>query len=296
MKPNPTLLPLLLLAFAPSLLPAWGRDGHAIVAAVAEARLTTPTLTQVRAILGPGTTMAEVSVWADEVRRDRPDSAPWHYVNFHIREDVFDPAQCPNGDCVTLIIPKLRSRVSKEFPNSPMPRREAMMYLIHFVGDQAQPLHNANEDDLGGNTKKVDFFGAESNLHAIWDTKILQRHLKDRALSAEEFARELDAEIRPEQCRVWLQGDTVTWSNDGHRVAIEFCYPGWSPTITQEYYTKSIGTVRVQLQKGGVRLAHLLNQTFDPEYKTTSVSYRPAVITDNVPFPEAAPFKELTKE
>jgi hypothetical protein len=53
---------------APQRVQAWGRDGHQIIAAIAESRLTTITLLRVQSILRTTEPIASVSVWSDEVR------------------------------------------------------------------------------------------------------------------------------------------------------------------------------------------------------------------------------------
>ena len=44
------------------------------------------------------------------------------------------------------------------------------MFLVHFIGDITQPLHDENLD-VGGNTITVTFDGFDDdNLHVDWDT------------------------------------------------------------------------------------------------------------------------------
>jgi hypothetical protein len=242
---------------------AWGRDGHEIVSTIAETRLTSKTLQVTREILG-GASLAQVSTWSDQVRPDRPETAPWHYVNIHIADGSFDSQKCPEGDCVTGIIPRLAEQLRSWETMEPLQRKEALKHLIHFVGDQAQPLHNANEDDLGGNTKTIRWFGREMNLHSLWDSGFLDFELRTRGISAADLADELNREIRAEQIRHWTSGNAVDWTNDSHLAAVEFAYPGWSEDLGTAYFRKNIGPVRLQLQKGGVRLAYMLNDVFDP--------------------------------
>jgi hypothetical protein len=43
----------------------------------------------------------EASVWADEYRRDHPETGPWHYIDIPLADSKIDLArECPNGDCV----------------------------------------------------------------------------------------------------------------------------------------------------------------------------------------------------
>jgi hypothetical protein len=47
-------------------------------------------------------------------------------------------------------------------------------FLVHFLGDVTQPLHDETLA-LGGNNIKVTYQGFSDNLHADWDTYM--RHL-----------------------------------------------------------------------------------------------------------------------
>ncbi|PKL93196.1 MAG: endonuclease, partial [Gemmatimonadetes bacterium HGW-Gemmatimonadetes-1] len=49
----------------------WGGMGHRVIARVAAGRLSPEAKREVRRLLGRET-LAKVSTWADEVRRDRP--------------------------------------------------------------------------------------------------------------------------------------------------------------------------------------------------------------------------------
>ncbi|MBX3729133.1 MAG: S1/P1 nuclease [Candidatus Sumerlaeia bacterium] len=276
------LLIVCLLALAPVPSWAWGRDGHRIVAAMAESRLTPTALERVRAILGEDTSLASVSTWADEVRPRRRESAPWHYVNIPIEGvGVFEPELCPNDDCVTMIIGRMAATLADAQMYDPLEVEEALKFIVHFLGDQAQPLHNANEaDDRGGNAKRLVFFDRETNLHSLWDTGLIRRELESRGIDAAAFGNELNEEIRPESLRRWVAGTPIDWSNEAHAVAQDFVYPGWAPELGEDYFRKSIGPVRVQLQRGGVRTAHLLNSIFDTQYDGLPTIRRPFVLED----------------
>ena len=74
-----------ILSFNPKAL-AWGPEGHAIVADIAEAHLTAAAQTQVTQLLGleNHNHLDQVSSWADAVRSERRETAPWHFVGREI--------------------------------------------------------------------------------------------------------------------------------------------------------------------------------------------------------------------
>lgn len=55
-------------------------------------------------------------------------------------------------------------------------KKEALEFLIHFMGDIHQPLHSGGTCDLGGNTQHVTFFGEEEDKGAHWCPKDAPNH------------------------------------------------------------------------------------------------------------------------
>ena len=83
---------------------AWGFEGHQIVALIAAHELTPAADKAVIDLLGGtdvASTMATASTWADEIRHNRPETAPWHYVNIETGSTGYDADRdCPKDDCV----------------------------------------------------------------------------------------------------------------------------------------------------------------------------------------------------
>ncbi|KAF4679198.1 hypothetical protein FOZ63_017745, partial [Perkinsus olseni] len=79
--------------------------------------------------------------------------------------------------CVAGAIKNYTSRVA----DTTLPReqrREAFIFLMHFVGDIHQPLHLGRAKDVGGNLLHVDMKFAdfeEGNLHSTWDSKMIDQ-------------------------------------------------------------------------------------------------------------------------
>ncbi len=112
----------------------WGRLGHRVAGAVAEARLSPAARAAVRDLLEPGETLADASNWADEHRRDVPDSGPWHYVNVPITESRYDARFCDRRGCVVSKIAEHR-RVLADPSASKEDRRLALRLVVHLVQD-----------------------------------------------------------------------------------------------------------------------------------------------------------------
>ena len=123
---------VLILLFVPSSLYAWGREGHEIVAIIAEQRLEAHVREQTAALL-EGTAFISAASWADQVRNEQ--TAPWHYVNISIADTEYDPAQvCPQDQCVIAQIERFRNTLANQAASFKK-RQKALKYLIHFVGD-----------------------------------------------------------------------------------------------------------------------------------------------------------------
>jgi hypothetical protein len=54
----------------------------------------------------------------------------------------------------------------------------ALKFIVHFVGDLHQPVHVSRAEDKGGNTIQVQFGGQGTNLHSLWDSKLIGKEGK----------------------------------------------------------------------------------------------------------------------
>src|SRR4051812_25906465 len=87
-------LAVLVVLFNAGTALAWNGIGHQAVAIIAEEHLTPEAKAGIRAMLGEAAISdAEVCGWADQVKRERRETAPWHYVNIPIDSSGFDGAR-----------------------------------------------------------------------------------------------------------------------------------------------------------------------------------------------------------
>ena len=134
---------LVVASLVPSRTFAWGSEGHSIVAEIAEQHLEPGTTKQVRDLLAleNSTSLADVANWADHIRRQRPETASWHFVDIPITAPFYDPARdCAGGNCVVAKIEQFAKELHDTSP-PPGERLEALKFLVHFAGDVHQPLH-----------------------------------------------------------------------------------------------------------------------------------------------------------
>ena len=249
----------LLCAGLPAL--AWGPEGHDLVARIADAQLTAEARARVAAILGPGVGMASVSSWPDQIRHDRPETGPWHYVDIPIDKPGLDMARdCPKGNCVIAAIAAMRAKLRDAATPAPE-RREALMFVIHFIGDMHQPLHSSDNHDKGGNEVHIVFHGQPGNLHGLWDSGLLGRMGKEDDL----FTRLSPASARHR--RRFAKGTVNDWAEQAHKLAQEMVYgklphaaPGAPIEIGADYERRAGAVIELQIERAGARLATVLNQ------------------------------------
>jgi hypothetical protein len=123
------------------------------------------------ALDGASISDAEVVNWADEIRRERNETAPWHYVNIPLDAASFDPIRDGRGDGNVIDAIGAQTKIPADKSQPCEKRQEALKFVIHFVGDLHQPLHSADRGDKGGNTRLVMYDGQSQaqNLHTVWD-------------------------------------------------------------------------------------------------------------------------------
>jgi hypothetical protein len=259
---------VLLVAIDPAPANAWGRDGHEIVATIAQSLLTPRARAQADALLATagGESFVAVSDWADRIRRERPETAPWHFVDIEIGAGPYNEARdCPRRACVVAKIDDFRAELA-DTRLDPERRGEALKWLIHSVGDVHQPLHAADRHDHGGNGLHVAIDGRERNLHEVWDVELIK--LAKGRESDSAYAEELTGAISAGDRSTWARGSAADWANEAHSIAERIAYgelsAGLRPTLTFAYQGDAIRAVNLQLERASVRLATVLNAALDP--------------------------------
>ena len=254
------LLLTLSFALAPSSAWGWGREGHQIVAAVAEDHLDETTKVMVQSLIG-NNHLYSISMWADDIRNERHETAPWHYVDIPLGRSYDAKHDCssPSG-CVVVKIADF-AKVMTDKQASRESRGEALKFVVHFVGDIHQPMHAVGEAK-GGNGVHITFLessrcgGYDCNLHSLWDSDLIEH----AGLTREEYARREEELIGTDRLEALAGGTPEQWANESHQLA----QAAWVPDGTDldaQYYEKQIKAVDRQLALAGLRLAKLLNDS-----------------------------------
>ncbi len=256
LKNAAVLLALLCFNFGYS----WGTTGHRVVAEIAENHLTPKAKRHLKKIIGDQK-LAYWSNWPDFIKADTTgvwkETQQWHYINVDpqpnfqkFREELLAQAG-PN--IYTQI--KVLSEQIKDKKTSARDREIALRFVIHLMGDLAQPLHLGRFEDLGGNKIKVKFFGDNTNLHSLWDSKLVDF----QKYSYTEFARVLDVKSKEEVKQI-QSGTLEDWLYDSHQQANRIYRESQEgASYAYEYNYKFEPLLERQLLYGGLRLAKVLN-------------------------------------
>lgn len=294
-------LQALVAAFALLLLPApaaaWWEYGHETTAQIAMKLAKPRTRASVEWLLArqqvletptcPARTIEQAAVWPDCIKTlgDRFNYAfVWHFQDVDICKPFDLKEPCAGGNCVSSQI----ARAQRMIADRELPTRDRLMalaFLVHFVGDLHQPLHGAeNGSDQGGNKVKASYgFILRSNLHSIWDGL-----LADRAISSPPAdARGILSQIPPEQQADYAKGTIQDWSRESWEIAKSQVYGSVmadpcarplpaSVALDQAAIEKLIPVLRLQVAKGGIRLARLLDEAVDGNHPEVAHPPKPA--------------------
>lgn len=316
-KTFPVIRPLLVVIAALYAIPSawgWGCKGHEIVALIAEAHLTPRARAMAFKILADGPisptlsryckepdldAFVDSSTWADDERTVLPDTAPWHFIDIPrgARESTISEYCPPATSCITTALAN-QLVILRDSNATAQARADALRFIIHFVGDIHQPLHDTTNNDRGGNCVPVAFFDHATketnptyetynpNLHEVWDVEIIERFMNGQ--TPQQAGGELETMFHA-QLPAWQSqpANFKSWAWESHQLAesttygrlpvkiaietprlVESCADDdhistrmlhLNENLSSEYQDAAAPIVREQLPKAGIRLAALLN-------------------------------------
>lgn len=305
----------LVLVAAPAF--GWGCEAHRIVALVAWAALGDRARTEATALLAAHpiaagergcrphsrNPLADVAMWADAVRDEASETAPWHYVNVALDGTRRDLARaCPSGACVTKALARQLARLGADAPAAE--RARALRFVVHLMGDLHQPVHVASNGDRGGNCVPVAWFDDrprvdragvrwDPNLHAVWDTRLVDAVLARAHATPHRYADELGRRFASE-IAAWRRTEPRIddWAWETHQAGVAVAYgklprrvavePAVRPAtcranrdvgrrmaalglrLDDAYVDAVRPTLDAQLAKAGARLAAVLEHAWRP--------------------------------
>jgi hypothetical protein len=258
------------IALIPSPALAWGKTGHRVVAAIADAQLSGLARAHIKEILGSAESLDEAANLPDEMRSAptqfwQKTATPWHYVT--LNGVLYDHAPS-EGDALEAL---QRYTATLRDPNANLADKQlALRFIVHLVGDLHQPLHVGKCCDKGGNEVKVKWFGRDLNLHSVWDSALVD----EEQLSFTEMTAKLQRHISNDDVIAWWDINPRDWISESAQIR-ETLYPTTPPKgakgkkgepavpeLSYAYVYKFTPVMEQRLKQAGVRLAAYLNAIY----------------------------------
>lgn len=239
---------------------AWGQKGHDVTACIAQSHLTPRAAKRIAHLLD-GHSLVYYANWMDQVSHtpEYAYSRTWHYLNIPSSETPATAPRPESGDVLTAL-----STLTEQLKSGTLSHDEeadALRMVIHLVGDLHCPMHTGRPEDRGGNDIAIRFMGEPTNLHAAWDTSLVEA---GHRWSYTEWASELNRTVTRESFDRITKGEPEVWITETN-VLCETIYDATpaGTDVSYDYIARFTPAVEQQLLFGGLRLAWLLNEIYD---------------------------------
>ncbi|KAH7157462.1 phospholipase C/P1 nuclease domain-containing protein [Dactylonectria estremocensis] len=278
---------------------AWGSLGHMTTAYLASQLVSNTTEVFFQELLGSNSSdyLAAVAPWADSIRYTDWGrfSKNFHFIDAHDSPptdcSVDYERDCKDGGCVINALANYtKQSLDPELPR--WQREQAAKFVIHFIGDMHQPLHNENTA-LGGNRIYVHFDGQRFNLHHVWDSSIMEKFLGGLhgapLAIAEKWSATLaiaisDGKFAAEK-ESWLKdlnlddpiNSALAWSRETNALVCKYVFPEGPHAIEGkelggEYAEKAGPVIEKQVARAGYRMAAWLDRIVDAYQAENKIS------------------------
>lgn len=254
------IIPFVLIIGSLSLL-SWGVVAHRSIAKIAENHLTPKAKAAIASLLGTES-MPIVSTYADDVRPVKQFSytAPWHYINLKqgLNYDQYVTAlKADTGANVYNALLKMEMQL-RDIKSTKAEKVFALKFIIHLIGDLHQPFHVGRSEDKGGNDIKVKFKGRDTNMHALWDSGLVEYNGFSFTEMATAFDNVSDAKIKK-----WQSDNVTIWLFESYQIASKLYAEAEQTTdFDYTYYPNHSETYKERMQQAGIRLAGFLNKIY----------------------------------
>ena len=258
-----TIFCLSVLIAVSCLLISWGFTGHRTIGQIAAKHLTPQAREAVHELLGDES-LADAATWADQVRNDPEYSgtAPWHFINVPLGLSFEQfKAQVTTSDKMNVYTALLKEEKQLTDPAASHEQKvAALKFIAHFVGDIHQPMHVSRAEDKGGNTIQLQYDNQGTNLHALWDTKLLEHG----GLNYQQLAEKYD-HASEQQIKKWQGDPPILWAWESYQVSTQIYaeVAANGRNIDHAYYEANIPVIENRIEKAGIRLAGVLNTLFE---------------------------------
>ena len=247
---------------------AWGPKGHDVVAAIGEQHLTRKAKKEISKLLD-GKSIVYYSSWMDNIQNSPywndgyNKTKTWHYANVDKGHTYQTMTKNENGDVITGL-EMLTDALTNHYDElTDSMRVDYLKMIVHMVGDLHCPMHAGRLSDRGGNGTKVKWFGQQTNLHSVFDSKMID---SARKWSYSEWVEHLDRTDKKFKKGV-MRGTYEEWFMDTVDNAAEIYeyverQGKENPNLSYQFVYDFSPMLEQQLLLGGYRLAYVLNTIF----------------------------------
>ncbi|KAG9521167.1 phospholipase C/P1 nuclease, partial [Aureobasidium melanogenum] len=281
-------------AFLASASIAWNKDVHQQIGHSAEHFLTSTTKSVLYRILEPkyNNSIGLAAAWADDYAHTTEGafSYQWHWIDSADKPphycNVYYHRDCSEGGCVVSAIANqtqiLRDCIQKVksgdlVGGGDLQCSYALKWVVHFLGDIAQPLH-ASGVAAGGNGIEVVFANQTTELHAVWDAWIVYADANVTSFpntTIQPFFKHLVSRIQENDFSIpsseWIACSdpsrplecALSWARDSNALDCDYVFAHALKDIdlaTSGYATGAFPIVELQMSKAILRIATWLNR------------------------------------
>ena len=257
------MLSLIFSLFVNQEVQAWAMTGHRVIAEIAERHLSKRAKKNIQKIIGQQK-LAYWSNWADFVKSDpelNKRTSSWHYINADGNQSLEQFRQTlaqSSPENLYKAYLRLKEQTLTEGKALSLEQQQQTLYfIVHLFADAHQPMHVGRVEDLGGNRVEVNFFREQTNIHAVWDSDLVDNEM----YSYTEYADVLD--IHPSsyynKYRTSFEDvlyESHTLANRIYADAADNAQLGYRYIYDYKYIMEEC------LLKAGIRLAWELNEIY----------------------------------
>ncbi|KAH0363913.1 phospholipase C/P1 nuclease, partial [Aureobasidium melanogenum] len=259
---------------------AWNKDVHQQIGYSAEHLLTPTTKSILYQLLEPkyNNSIGLAAAWADDYAHtpsgafsyqwhwiDSADKPP-HYCNVYYHRDCSE-----GGDCVRKV------KTGELGGGGGLQCSYAVKWVVHFLGDVAQPLH-ASGVKAGGNGIEVVFANRTTELHAVWGAWIVYADANVTSFpntTIQPFFKNLVSRIQKDDFSIpsseWIACSdparplecALAWARDSNALNCDYVFAHAIKDVdlaTSGYATGAFPIVELQMSKAILRIATWLNR------------------------------------
>lgn len=238
----------------------WGREGHEVIAKIAENNLNTRSRKIIEKYLD-NHSIVYYAKWMDDYRHTSQYSFTnyWHTV---LVDEQFSCVPREGGDALHALEAAIEILENyKECSDSTVSVN--LKYVIHLVADMHCPSHIHYKGRPKDFT--VSFGGGylgpvvQSSMHAIWDKLAIQ---SCRIWSVSDYAEQLDRLSRKEMKSI-SDGTPQEWLRDNAaRCSVQFEMASEGSILQQDFINEAMPLIETQMLYAGYRLSSILNHLF----------------------------------